>query len=272
MLYENIYSDIIKQFDSLWQFKERGKTLEIISPIATTNDKFVSVFLTKRGKQYIVSDSGWVNNSNYGIEPPYEDACFEKIYNHFIKSFDIEETQGINNNTVYYKKTENENMIPSVIFDMAHFVSSIVSTSNVNFLDKKETDVKERFKRTANNYIKNIVPEKNVTFWSPISRAASLKNVKLNAIVRKQSRLTLINYVTGSTDFYFTNSISKSNMVFEVVTDARNKPQIDNKIAVIDDNASGYVIDKIGTYLTHLAKQNKVIKWSERQSLDAILN
>ena len=45
---EDIIKIIIASFSSLWKVKKYGKTIEIITPFFTTNDCFVSVFLTER--------------------------------------------------------------------------------------------------------------------------------------------------------------------------------------------------------------------------------
>ena len=67
MIFQEIYDDIVSSFGSLWQTKVRGNTLEIITPFASTNHKFVSVFLTKNQDEYIVTDGGWLSGNEYGI-------------------------------------------------------------------------------------------------------------------------------------------------------------------------------------------------------------
>lgn len=46
---ENIFDTIVQAYQSLWHFKDYGNTLEIITPVATVNNMFVSIFITKRG-------------------------------------------------------------------------------------------------------------------------------------------------------------------------------------------------------------------------------
>ena len=43
-----IFEIVRTAFNSLWKMRMRGDTLEIITPFATTNDKFVSIFVSKR--------------------------------------------------------------------------------------------------------------------------------------------------------------------------------------------------------------------------------
>ena len=48
----------------------RGDTLEVITPFATTNDKFVSVFISERKNGYVVTDGGWITNGIYDCDLP----------------------------------------------------------------------------------------------------------------------------------------------------------------------------------------------------------
>ena len=54
----DIIEEIIKAFSSLWKIKQRGDSIEIITPVTTSNDSFVSFFLTRRGDEYVVTDGG----------------------------------------------------------------------------------------------------------------------------------------------------------------------------------------------------------------------
>ena len=65
---QGLFNDIIKAFSSLWSFKKRGNSIEIVTPVSTTNDVFVSVFLTMRGDEYIVTDGGWIDAGVYDID------------------------------------------------------------------------------------------------------------------------------------------------------------------------------------------------------------
>ena len=54
-----IFTDIKNAFGGLWQTKQRGNSLEIITPYATTNNRFVSVFLSaENSAEYSQSISG----------------------------------------------------------------------------------------------------------------------------------------------------------------------------------------------------------------------
>ena len=109
MIFENIYKDIVSSFGEIWTYKERGKSLEIITPFATSSQKFISVFLTEREGKYIVSDGGWIMDGVYEVEFALENKCFLKIYEHYLDSFNIKKTVSSNtNNSRYHFYKTNE--------------------------------------------------------------------------------------------------------------------------------------------------------------------
>ena len=84
----DIIEEIIKAFSSLWKIKQRGDSIEIITPVTTSNDSFVSVFLTRRGDEYVVTDGGWIDAGVYNIDEE-SNINFNSIVNHFQASYGI---------------------------------------------------------------------------------------------------------------------------------------------------------------------------------------
>ncbi len=80
MKFQEIYTDIVNSFGALWNFKEREDTLEIITPFATTSQKFVSIFLTQRDQDYIISDGGWIYEGLYSNSFDRTIDCYNKLY------------------------------------------------------------------------------------------------------------------------------------------------------------------------------------------------
>jgi hypothetical protein len=271
MIFQEIYSDIVNSFGNLWKTKVRGNTLEIITPFATTNHKFVSVFLTQQNDQFVVSDGGWIQNFEY--ESPYlnDVDAFQRLLYHYIDTFQIKEVKGPNDKTFFYKKTENLLMVPSIVFDMSNFISSIVSACNVEFVDIKEEEARKLFQSHANNYISQIVPKEYLDIKGFVD---ANKTVRVSAIYKKNNLMILINYITGSNPNHFIGSIGKSNMIFEMASKSVYVNNIKNKINLINNNADGYIPNKVENYLSHLANNTNAIpiKWSEKESLIPILN
>ena len=269
MLLDDIHKEIINSFGSLWKFKERGDSLEIITPYATTNDKFISVFLTKQGKDYIVSDGGWIHTEVYENVSENEAVCFQKIHYHYLDSYDIQTTADKSKVKFYYKKTNSPIAIPSLVFDLANFVSAIVSASFVSFEDAKEKEERENFRRKANSYLLSVVGKQIMKLNKPLDESHKT-NVKFNAIITgSKNRVTLVNYVTGSLPNYFINSICKASVNFEIADKSKYKPHISNRIALLNNKADGYLPERLNDYLELLENVAKTppILWTEREKI-----
>src|SRR5438876_803964 len=131
MMFEPIYKDILSSFGKLWKYKEREKSLEIITPFATTSQKFVSVFLTKRENEFIVSDGGWIAEGLYDNIFDRNIDCFERVVSYYLDTFNIQEAKNLSSTSVFYKKTEKQISVPSLVFDLANFISTTISLTNV---------------------------------------------------------------------------------------------------------------------------------------------
>ncbi len=275
MIFENIYNDIVSSFGSLWRFKERGETLEIVTPFATTNNKFVSIFLTKQNSDFIVSDGGWITEGVYQTEIlPENKDCYHKILSYYLNTFKIQSVASNKLVSFFYKKTSNEIAVPSLLFDMVNFISTIVSISNIEFADK-ETENKERFSSSASGYLSEII--RSYSYGRTISfnryLGAGNTRVKVNAVIRDPNNdLVLLNYITGSHVDYFQTNISKTNIIFELASKTNEGIYIKKKIALVDNTATGYAEDKISIWLDHMINNtgSQRINWSNREQLETI--
>lgn len=270
----SIFNDIKDEFCSLWTFKERGETLEIITPFATTTDKFVSVFLTHKNKEFIVSDGGWLDDNSYESIPDFEDDIFMKVFTYYQTFYEIK-TVRAKELDYYFKKTEKKELIPNLVFDLSNFISAICNSSQIQFIDLKEKEERALFQKQASDYIKAIVPKENKqTLFFRKSIDEKLKNIKFSAVVTNGGQMTLINYVTGSTPDYFISSIGKANIYFEVVNKSLYRPHIQNKVALINNTAKGYDESKLYDVLEQLkntTKKNNIL-WHQKEKLKALLS
>lgn len=268
----DIFTDIKNAFGGLWQTKQRGNSLEIITPYATTNNRFVSVFLSKQGNDFVISDGGWLNSGVYEVAIG-EETCFLKILYHFQNSFEIKQIVNAEGLTYYYLKTTNAIDIPAKLFDLTLFIQNIVSVSEIAFEDKEEKETKERFVSIANEYLKSFADKDKLKlnqFLIP-----EKKDIKFNAIYNNTpSTLSLINYVTGSSPYHFNGSISKTSTNFQMAEDSSAKTFIKSKVSIIDTSADGFVPDKLASYLYHLEHHtgSLLVNWSEKERLQSILN
>lgn len=269
----NIFKNIKEEFCSLWTFKERGETLEIITPYSTTSNKFVSVFLTIKKNEFIVSDGGWLSDNTYETTPDFDDEVFTKVFAYYKNFFAVSSVKA-NELEYYFKKTERKELIPNLVFDIANFVGAVSSSSQIQFIDIKEKDERTKFQRQASDYLKAIIPktEKPVVHFRK-SIDDNLKNIRFSAVVTNNNKLTLINYITGSTPDYFISSIGKANIYFEVVNSSAYKNHIHKKIALINDTATGYNKDNLYNILNQLentTKKNNVL-WHQKEKLKELV-
>lgn len=56
-----------------------AQRLKSQQPIATINDMFVSVIITMRGNDYVVTDGGWIDSGAYECEVNEATAPHRKI-------------------------------------------------------------------------------------------------------------------------------------------------------------------------------------------------
>jgi len=272
MNFKDIFEDVKMSFDGIWQTKERGNSLEIITPYATTNNRFISVFLTHQNGSFVISDGGWIYSGVYDVAPRDKD-CFLKILYHYQNSFSIKDVVSKDGIKYHYIKTSSKVDIPSKIFDLALYIQNIVSISEIDFEDNDEKETKALFVSKANDFLRSFVNIDKIKFNAPLD--PNKKEVKFNAIYHKSHNdLTLINYVTGSSYSNFSNSIFKANTLYEMAEKTVYSRHITEKITIIDTDALGFVPIKIANYLHHLKGQSgtEMIEWNHREVLKSLLN
>ncbi|WP_448104624.1 hypothetical protein [Pedobacter panaciterrae] len=265
----DIFKIVKDEFCSLWSFKERGNSLEIITPFSTTNSKLISVFLTKRGDDFIITDGGWIMNGEYGVKVDLEDEIFLRIYDHYTHYYNV---KTITNKATkyYYKSISSLQLIPSLVYDMGHFMMAIISTSQIQFYDEKEKNERETFKSDANSFLTSFLHKDKVIFNKELSKDY---NVKFNAIVADGGKIKLVKYVTGSTVSYFSNSLTKATVDFEIANGSPFNDVIIERVALINDAAQGFVEGSLFRYIYALQDHTMrdVVRWSQRDNLIKIL-
>lgn len=121
-------SQIKEQFSALFECKQRGSTLEIMTPFATTNRKFVSVFISTQDNELVVSDGGWVHGGLYSLK--FSQLALSEshdVFAHYARAFSIEQTTWPDGTIYHYKKTTDALHVPSLVLDVASFITGIVS-------------------------------------------------------------------------------------------------------------------------------------------------
>jgi len=271
---ENIFQNVSSCFDQLWSWKMRGaNTMEISTPYSTTTSKFVSLYVTERDGNFIVSDGGLLNAGAYESEIDYENQCLLKILYHYEAFYEVKKTQDRKGLKHYYKITPRENLIPNLIYEMAQFVSMCASAATVQFEDPKEAEEKKTFRKKATAYLHTNFQKFRPKFGAALDKG-DYRSVRFSALIERKSRLSLINFVTGSTPANFRNSIARANMNFEIAATSKYKGVIDHKIVLLNNQADGFVLNQIQRQLQVLEEHSgeEAVNWSERERLLAIID
>lgn len=264
--YENIIESIKKSFCGLTKSKIRDNYIEIITSYSTLNNKFISVFVFKKNERFIVTDLGWFDQ-NYYDTPYYEESedLIKKIKSSYLGSYDIKKTFDENSNCFYYKSTDNISHISSLVYDVSNFLLGCINAYCIQFKDEKEEKQKETFRQDVNNYL----TENYSHFVKLRTPLDDVKNVKFNAIIEKSSRLNLVTYVTGSSQYYFENDLRKSIVNFDLSEKSKYNNLIKDKITIINDESNDFSIDKsYNLYELLISRTTKPpIMWSEKEKI-----
>jgi len=261
-----IYNSIKSDFCELTTYKIRNNSIEIITPFSTLNDKFVSVFVKFYQNQIIISDGGWIDLNYYEVNINEEsETIVDRVTAYFQQNYKVLTTTDKAGTLFYYKTCENIEVVSSIVFDLSNFIVGVVNALDIKYKDEKEEKEKETFRKDANsfliaNYKDNVKLRKSLD---------DFKNIKFNAIITKNSDINLITYVTGSTTYYFENSLSKTIVNFEISEKSKYNRFIKQRISIINDFADGYHPEKSRSILNLLAEKttSEPVKWSEKEKI-----
>ncbi len=262
---DNIFDTIVQAYQSLWHFKDYGNTLEIITPVATVNNMFVSIFITKRGNNYIATDGGWIDAGLYECEINWKANIFNKIGIFYLDSFEIQRTQ-VKERTFYYKRIDRLELLPNIVFDLANFINAIVSSANIQFVSDRADMT---FRKEVRGYLRREFGVDRFEYDKPLSDKMA---IRFNAIERNHKGINLINFVSGSNSSYYASSLCRSNMNFQLILPLRDKYAIQNTITLLDDRKRSIIESpQVQTYYDFLINnqndKNKVILWSQKVDL-----
>lgn len=258
--------EIIKTaFQSLWQFKDYGNTLEIVTPVATVNDMFVSVFITRRNNDYIATDGGWIDSGMYECDVDWKANIFKKIGVFYLEKFEILKTEA-KGRTFYYKRVENIDLLPNIVFDMSNFINAIVSSSNIKFTADREEIT---FRKNVRGFMNREFGYERFEYDKPLSEGMQ---IKFNAIDRNKDGVNLINFVSGSNSSYYANSLCRSNTNFQMICPLHERYNVLRTVTLLDDTKPSVINSpQVQTYYNYLLNsrtdKNRVVLWSQKDEL-----
>lgn len=261
---EKIINDIIQAFSSLWKIRKRGDSWEIITPVPTSNDAFVSVFLTVRGNEYIVTDGGWVDSGVYGIDD-VSGTSYKKILKYYIETYRVKTVRG-HNVDFYYKKVDNPIYIPNLVFDISAFISSVVSTSCAEIAQSTDKSY-NIFTKKAHDYLRKFIPKD--CFLSKNEVKEAFPSLSFGAAIKSKAGIALLNFATGSNDAYYINSLCKSQTSFQIAKKLDVNCQIQDRLLLIDDEKKSLLSEKVGVIVKFIRDEEicDIENWSNRFAL-----
>ena len=261
---DELIRDIITTFSSLWQVRRHGESYEIITPVSTSNNMFVSVFLTRRGDDYIVTDAGWIDSGAYDIDE-IGDAVYKKIISYYIGCYGIKKVKA-RNLFYYYKKTNKAILVPNLIFDVSAFISGLVSTACAEIAQTTDKTY-NIFKKKAHAFLRTFIP--NDYFLSTKEIKESFPALTFGAAIKGNNGISLLNFATGSNDSYYINSLCKSQTSFEIVQKSDINNTFSKRILLLDDLKKSLTSERVGVYVRFVRDKQicDIDTWSNRNVL-----
>jgi len=267
-----LQSSLGAAFGGLWTIRRHGKVTEVVTPFCTFNDDFVSVFIQAQARARVVSDGGWVGQHLYANHLPHENATRQRLMGFYMNEYGIRQVTDPNGVRYFYKKSHTDTDFASAVYDVASFVQHAVNLDFLPLAQKRELLERETFRTAADTFVSALTERSKQGFDIRLNKDLDdLEAVRFNTIVSRNSRMALINYVTGPNPANFIASISRSIVNFELADKSKYRPVIAQKICVVNDKAEGYVHPKIDVYLDYLNEKttHPVVLWSKREELYA---
>ena len=115
----DLFNQIQSEWSSLFTFKSHSDTLEIITPVPTSNGKLVSVFV-RHGADPTDCNLIDISDNKWLAEGAYNDLVV-RASESLKKEYSVLQWGG-----EYYKYTDDPKLVPSMVFDMAHFIASAI--------------------------------------------------------------------------------------------------------------------------------------------------
>lgn len=261
-----IFQGIKESFCDIWSMKDRGSTLEIITPITTSTSKFVSVFVKNESGTYVVTDAGWVMDGEYDAEIDLDSESYSRLFSYYERYYGIMRKEH-GYTTMFFKTTESESLLPNLVNDVSMFISSVVSASEISFEDEVNREERRKFSRDVTEFLRNNFADYELFLNQKIIDSDDLS--KVNAILKMGGEINIMNYVSGSNLTYFTGSLSKSAVDFELIKKHPISDRVRRMVPILNDGADGYKPSKLYSYLSHIRSisGSDPVLWSQRDRL-----
>lgn len=263
--FESLFHEVARDYASMWDFKFRGSTLEIITPHSTVSDKFISIFLTQRDGQFIVTDGGYIHTGDYiENESIRAGKCYNNAFEYYERYYSIQRVSDVNGKVIFFTKTENRTMVTSLIYDMASFIVGVANAQQMTLATDQEVATRQRFAKAAGSFLLDAFPGRRIKFNQELRPD---DRIHFSAGIWRESKVNLIQFITGYDSYHFDASMAKATMNFLAVNGSSLKPSVQRKISLIDTSASGYRNRGNSSYASLLSGTSSMLYWDERREL-----
>jgi hypothetical protein len=263
--FEQLYHSVARDYAEMWDFKFRGASLEIVTPHSTISDKFVSVFLTQRGEDIIVTDGGYLHTGEYvENEVVQQSLCYRQTFSQLVKYYKVQSVLDNREKLIFFTKTQRQDMVSALVHDMASFITGVVNAQQITLEADEEAVTRERFAKQAGSFLLDVFPAQRIKFHQPLRVN---DRVNFSAGIWQGSRVSLIQFITGSTPSHFADSMTRATVNFLAVPGSSLAPIVKHKVSFIDTSASGFRSNGNSTYVSMLGGASEVLPWAERGRL-----
>lgn len=260
MISNELFAEIRSDFSSLWESRVLGDTLEVITPYSTIAGDVISVFITIRNNQYIITDGARVDAmaKSQGVK------IIERKGYHLcdmITRLSISEFRSECSDSLIYrlKKTDDLSLVSSYVYDMIHFIDSMANAIMLESFFSGEDDlIARKFSKKVNDVLRykvNMVPK--VTRQIDLFKNKSARALQFSSALIHKTRdsLWLGMCINGSNYSNFIRSVQRAEFGFNHARDTELALHKEMQFATIMDSISFSQNDRIG------AIQNVISKW-----------
>lgn len=263
--FEDLFHEVSRDYSAMWDFKFRGPTLEIVTPHSTISDKFVSVFLTEREGMFIVSDGGYLHSADYAENENIKAGrCYNNAFGHYERYYSVQRVSDRNGKVIFYTKTANRALVSSLIHDMASFVVGVANAQYMTLETDREVVTRQRFAKAAGSFLLDSFPGRQIKFNQELRPD---DRIHFSAGIWRNSRVNLVQFITGYDSYHFDSSMAKATMNFLAVTGSSLQPSVQRKISLIDTSAGGYGTRGNSSYASLLGGTSSMLYWDERRDI-----
>jgi hypothetical protein len=255
--------DLIKrEFCSLFTFKSHGDTLEVITPLASITDKFVSVFVVWQHDKIVVADGGRLNGNAYGYDETEHDKQdkeqIDLITEQYMEHFGVQIKVLEGRSPIYYKSVYDVALLPAAVYDLANFIVCTVNAHAIEYKSRQDRNERTRFRSETNEFLRGIYHKRFN------SNEEIRPGLRYSGVIKQRNKLHLIEYVTGHTARYFDQDIRRAIVNFQLVDEMGIGQYVSNKIAIYNDKSAGYeggskvYTEFLGKFLTYALPSTRI--------------